>query len=142
MKLVLASDHGALELRKALLQFLEEQSYEVTDLGSFTEESVDYPDMADMLAAKLLSGEADGGILCCGTGIGISMRANRHKGVRAALVHSDFTAEMAKAHNNANVLCLGGRTTSVDDAKRYVKVWLDTEFEGGRHQRRVEKIDL
>lgn len=142
MTIVLASDHGAIELRDALAQFLKTKTDQtVDDLGVFSEESVDYPDMADRVATALCLGKADLGILCCGTGIGISIRANRYKGVRAALVYDDFTATMAKAHNNANVLCLGGRTTTVDQAVSCVKLWLETAFEGGRHERRIQKLD-
>jgi ribose 5-phosphate isomerase B len=142
MKIVLASDHGAIELRNALRDFiLSTTDLTVSDLGTCSEDSVDYPDIADLVAKEILSGKAALGILCCGTGIGISIRANRYKGVRAALVYSEETAAMAKAHNNANVLCLGGRTTSIEEAQAFVKLWLDTEFEGGRHQRRVQKLD-
>ena len=143
MKLVIASDHGAIELRQALVTYLQSQytDIDVVDLGIDTPESVDYPDFADRVATQVLSGNATMGILCCGTGIGIGIRANRYPGIRAALVYDAFTAEMAKAHNNANVLCLGGRTTDIEMAKQFVSVWLDTAFEGGRHQRRLDKLD-
>lgn len=142
MTIVLASDHGAIELRQAIADFLRrETDQDVHDLGVFSSESVDYPDMADGVVNAIKNKEAELGILCCGTGIGISIRANRYKGIRAALVYDDFTAEMAKAHNNANILCLGGRTTSIDQAVSCVKQWLTTSFEGGRHERRVEKLD-
>lgn len=142
-RLVIASDHGAFELKSALIQALEKRQVSVVDLGTTSQtESVDYPDFADKVVSAIKTNQADLGILCCGTGIGISIRANRYPGIRAALVHDDFTAEMAKAHNNANVVCLGGRTVpSPDVAARWVNLWLDTAFEGGRHQRRLDKLD-
>ncbi len=139
-KIFIASDHGGLELKNPLIHHIV-APYTVEDLGTFTSDSVDYPDMADRLCKAVLDTPQSQGILICGTGIGISIRANRYQGIRAALVYSEFTAEMAKAHNNANVLCLGGRTTSVADAVRYVHKWLTTSFEGGRHQGRIEKLD-
>lgn len=113
----------------------------MTDLGTHVSESVDYPDMADQLVDKLNKKEADLGVLCCGTGIGMSIRANRYPVIRAALVYDEFTAKMAKAHNNANVLCLGGRTLDINTAKKLISIWLETPFEGGRHQKRVDKLD-
>jgi len=140
--LVLGSDHGALELKAQLKTHLEARDdVRVVDLGTYSEESVDYPDIANTVVQDVLANDNTLGILCCGTGIGISIRANRFKGIRAALVHNDFSAQMAKEHNNANILCLGGRTTAVQDACRYVDIWLDTGYEGGRHQRRVDKLD-
>lgn len=141
--IAVASDHGGFELKKSVLEFLKaEHAYlTVSDLGAYTTDSVDYPDFADQMANAILSKKVDAGILICGTGIGISIRANRYKGIRAALVHDEFTAEMAKVHNNANVLCLGGRTTSPEQAKALVDIWLNAAFEGGRHQRRLDKLD-
>ena len=142
MKIVLGSDHGAYELKNELLDYLKsKENIEVIDCGVNSSDSVDYPDCADTVVETILNKNADLGVLCCGTGIGISIRANRHKGIRAALVYDQFTAEMAKAHNNANILCFGGRTTSVSDAKSYLDTWLNTSFEGGRHQRRLDKLD-
>ncbi len=142
-QLVLGSDHGGLELKTQLKTYLQAQYPHLTleDVGTYSNDSCDYPDYADSLCESILSGQSQLGILCCGTGIGISMRANRHKGIRAAVVHSEFTAKMTKAHNNANVLCLGGRTSTIEDAQSWVSIWLDTEFEGGRHQRRLEGLD-
>lgn len=137
----IASDHGGLDLKTHIIHaqaLLEEALF--IDLGPFSDESVDYPDYADALCKKVLETNALG-ILICGTGIGISIRANRHPKIRAALVCSDLMAEMTKLHNNANVLCLGGRTTSPEDAQRYIQIWLTTQFEGGRHQRRLDKLD-
>ena len=143
MNLTIASDHGAIELRQALINHITTSYLEirVTDLGTHVSESVDYPNMADQLVDKLNKKETDLGVLCCGTGIGMSIRANRYPGIRAALVYDEFTAKMAKAHNNANVLCLGGRTLDIDTAKKLISIWLETPFEGGRHQKRVDKLD-
>lgn len=138
----IGSDHGAIELRKNIIDFLLSRTdIKVTDCGTHTNESVDYPDIADSVINNVLQSENTLGVLCCGTGIGISIRANRYKQIRAALVYDEFTAQMAKEHNNANVLCLGGRTTSKEDAIKYVSKWLDSQFEGGRHQRRLDKLD-
>ena len=141
MTIVIASDHGALELKDAIKIHLASRSIDCIDLGAHNSDSVDYPDYADKVANAILDGTADKGILCCGTGIGISIRANRYKGIRAALIYNDFTAEMSKAHNNANVICLGGRTTPPELALTLIDIWLDTEFEGGRHQNRLNKLD-
>ncbi|NBV41331.1 ribose 5-phosphate isomerase B [bacterium] len=141
MKIAIASDHGGYELKTAITQEIISE-VEWVDLGPFSDESVDYPDFADTLCRALLQNKVELGILICGTGIGISIRANRYKGIRGALVTSEYMAEMAKAHNNANVLCLGARTTTTEEAVRYIKVWLGTKFEAGRHARRVAKLDL
>jgi ribose 5-phosphate isomerase B len=138
MTIALGADHGGFELKNALKSVLVSRGIAVLDLGTNSSESVNYPDFAKAVCESILSGKAQLGILVCGTGIGISIAANRHAGIRAALVHSEFEAQMSRAHNNANVLCLGGRTTTFDEAKVYVAAWLDTEFEGGRHQGRVE----
>ena len=143
MKIVLASDHGALVLRTELIKFLTQNysTYNLIDLGTASSNSVDYPDFADQLVQKINNQEANYGILCCGTGIGMSIRANRYPGIRAALVYDEFTAKMAKEHNNANILCLGGRTLTLTIAQHLVKTWLDTSFEGGRHDQRLQKLD-
>lgn len=142
-RLAIASDHGAFTLKSDLIRHLTVRGIDVLDLGTTSEtESVDYPDFADKVVAAIKTGQADIGILCCGTGIGISIRANRYPGIRAAVLHDAFTAEMAKAHNNANIICLGGRTVpSSQAAAAWVDCWLDTTFEGGRHQRRLDKLD-
>jgi ribose 5-phosphate isomerase B len=142
--LFIASDHGALDLKEDLIAHISARYPEltVTDLGTNTTDSVDYPDFGQKVATHVLKTENSLGICLCGTGIGISISANRFKGIRAALVYDEFTAEMAKAHNNANVLCLGGRTTPSDTAKTLVDTWLTTEYEGGRHQRRLDKLDI
>ncbi|MGE4170454.1 MAG: ribose 5-phosphate isomerase B [Candidatus Margulisiibacteriota bacterium] len=142
VSLVLGSDHGGFELKERLKQHLIQThpEVEVVDLGTHSTASVDYPDFAKSVAHAILGGKAALGVLVCGTGIGISIAANRFDGIRAALVHNAFTAEMAKAHNNANVLCLGGRTTEPDLACQLVDIWLKTPFEGGRHQGRLDKL--
>lgn len=142
MKIALGSDHGGFELKKVLIAHLKIKHPKITliDLGTNSTDSVDYPDYGIAVAKKVALGEADRGILVCGTGIGISIAANKIKGIRAALVYNEFTAEMSRKHNNANVLCLGGRTTEPELAKKIVDIWLATEFEGGRHQARIDKI--
>ncbi len=142
-KLVIGSDHGGFELKTHLIHYLSTRYPNITviDAGTHSSASVDYPDMADQTIRYILDGKADAGILICGTGIGISIRANRHKGIRAALVYDNFSAQMSKAHNNANVLCLGGRTVSPEKAAEMVQLWLETPFEGGRHQNRLLKLD-
>lgn len=140
--IVIASDHAGIDLKARLVRFLETAGHRCRDLGPMDESSVDYPDFAHRLAEAVAHGEAEMGILICGTGIGMSMSANRHPGVRAALCHDAFTAEMARRHNDANVLCMGARVLGVDVAEQITQVFLDSEFEGGRHQRRVEKIEI
>ncbi len=139
--ILIASDHAGLELKRHLVGFLGERGLEVRDLGAFDGRSVDYPDFAHELARRVASGEADRGILICGTGLGMSMAANRHPGVRAALCHDAYTAGMARRHNDANVLCLGARVLGTGVAEQVAAVFLDTPFEGGRHLRRVHKIE-
>jgi len=140
MKVALACDHGGFRLKEAIKSYLEELGIEFIDYGTFSEESVDYPDYAYRAARGIVNGEADRGIFICGTGIGISIAANKVKGIRAALCYNVYAAEMSRRHNDANVLCLGGRVTGEELAKRIVKAWLETPFEGGRHERRVRKI--
>ena len=142
MKLAIASDHGGFELKEAIKKHLiEDRKIEVLDLGTHSAESVDYPDYGHACGRAVASGEADCGIVCCGTGIGISISANKIKGIRCALVTCDFSAEMTKRHNNANMIAFGGRTTSEEDAIRWTDLWLDSPFDGGRHQRRIDKIE-
>ncbi|MBE1236831.1 ribose 5-phosphate isomerase B [Phaeovibrio sulfidiphilus] len=135
-----ASDHGAVELRQVLIDHLQGQGYPVIDLGTEPGQSVDYPDVAEQLVKTLRKGTATIGVLLCGTGIGISIALNRHADMRGALVHDAYGARMARAHNNANVLVLGGRTTGPEVAKECLDIFLATPFEGGRHARRVEKL--
>ena len=137
---LIASDHGALDLKKLLVADLEKRGLTVLDLGTHDDQSVDYPDFAFSLARALKDGQAGRGVLLCGTGIGISIAANRFSHVRSALVHDAFTAQMARAHNDANVLVMGGRVIGPDIARQCLDIFLNTPFEGGRHGRRVEKL--
>ncbi|MCC3860600.1 ribose 5-phosphate isomerase B [Pseudemcibacter aquimaris] len=138
--IAIASDHGGFDYKEILKSELENMGYEVADLGCHDNSSVDYPDYANKLADALKDGTADRGVLICGTGIGISIAANRHKHIRAALVHDALTARLTREHNNANVLVLGGRTTGIETAKDCLNVFFNTEFEGDRHQRRIDKM--
>lgn len=139
MKIAIASDHGGYQLKEEIKKYLEGRNIEVADLGTNSEESVDYPIYGKACGEAVMSGKADRGIVCCGTGIGISIAANKVKGIRCALCTDVHMAEMSRKHNDSNVLSLGGRTTPVDKALEIVGAWLDTEFEGGRHQRRVDQ---
>jgi ribose 5-phosphate isomerase B len=139
--IVIASDHAGVDLKTRLVELIGEAGHEIRDLGPADTSSVDYPDFAHAVARALTTGEAERGILICGTGIGMSLTANRHTEVRAALCHDAFTAEMARRHNDANVLCIGARSTGPGVAEQIVQIFLETPFEGGRHQRRVEKIE-
>lgn len=140
MKLAIASDHGGYLLKNAILSLLDQKKIEYIDLGVNSSDSVDYPDYAVLVADRVSRGDVDGGVLVCGTGIGMAITANKFKGVRAAVVSDDFTAKMSKEHNDANVIALGGRVLGKDQAVSMVKTWLETEFEGGRHSRRIQKI--
>lgn len=137
---VIAADHGGVNLKDVLKRVLTEMGYEVLDLGTHGPEPVDYPDYADALVEAMKEGKAARGVLVCGSGIGVSIRANRHPGIRAALCHDALSARLAREHNDANVLVLGERLTGVDVAKDCLRVFMTTEFEGGRHARRVEKL--
>jgi ribose 5-phosphate isomerase B len=138
MKIAIASDHAGLRLKNILKNHFAE--YEFIDMGTHTEDSCDYPDYAALAGEKVISREADAGIVICGTGIGISIAANKVKGIRAALCCNEFMAEMSRRHNDSNVLALGARVIGDDLAIRITDVWLKTSFEGGRHERRVLKI--
>lgn len=140
MKIVLASDHGGYELKEYIKNYLQTKSIEVIDVGAYDEKSVDYPDYAKKAAEKINNKEAEFGIIFCGTGIGISIAANKVNGIRAALCHDIFTARMAKMHNNANILVMGGRILGKGIAIEMVNTFIETEFEGGRHQGRLDKI--
>lgn len=137
--IILGSDHGGFELKGHIKKFLLEKGIEVKDMGCFSEESVDYPDIAKAVTAEVLK-TGEKGILICGTGIGISIAANKVKGIRAALCSDVYSAKMCRQHNNANILCLGGRVTGRELACMIVDTYLTEEFEGGRHQNRVDKI--
>jgi len=138
--MLLGSDHGGLQLKDAIAAFLRERAIDFQDCGTFDAESVDYPDFAEKVAGAVSRGEAESGILFCGTGIGISIAANKFPHVRAALVTDAFMAQMAKEHNNANILVLGGRVTTAEKGRKIVAAWLDADFAGGRHQSRLDKI--
>lgn len=138
--IALASDHGGIEMKTMLSQQLVAAGYGILDLGTDGTQSVDYPDFAVAMAQALADGKANRGVLLCGSGIGISMAANRFAHVRAALVHDAYGARMCRLHNDANVLVLGGRTTGPEIAKDCLEIFLSTEFEGGRHARRVAKL--
>lgn len=140
MPIAIASDHGGLELKENLKEFLLKRGEELLDLGTNTDSMVDYPDYGRKLAEKVSQGEVEKGILICGTGIGMSIVANKFPGIRAALVTNDFMARMAKEHNDANILVLGGKVTDNENSRRLVETWLNTKFAGERHQRRLEKI--
>lgn len=140
--IVLGSDHGGLDLKKEIIKYLEEAKLEYKDLGCYTTESCDYPDYAKKVGEAVASKEADKGILICGTGIGISIAANKVKGVRCALCHDCFSAEATRLHNDSNVLAMGGRVVGPELALKIVKTWLGTEFSNeDRHIRRIEKIE-
>ena len=138
--IAIGSDLGGFELKEHIKKHLEELGLEYKDYGTYNEDSVDYPDCAVPVCRAIQDGEADMGILICGTGIGISIAANKHKGIRAALCGDVYSAKMTKVHNNANVICLGGRVTGRELAFMIVDTWLEAEFEGGRHNARIEKI--
>ncbi|MCP3027571.1 ribose 5-phosphate isomerase B [Halobacillus sp. A5] len=140
MKVIIASDHGGVNLRREAADVLEELGIEYVDLGCDCEGSVDYPDYALPAAERVAGGEFDKGILICGTGIGMSVSANKVKGIRAALVHDLFTAKVTREHNDSNMLCMGERVIGPGLAREIVKTWIQSEFEAGRHKNRINKI--
>ncbi|QOV10376.1 ribose 5-phosphate isomerase B [Viridibacillus arvi] len=140
MKIAISSDHGGNNLRKEIMTLLEELGINYDDFGPQSSDSVDYPDYALPVAEGVASGKYDRGILICGTGIGMSIAANKVKGIRCALVHDLFSAKATRCHNNSNVLAMGERVIGPGLALEIVQTWLSTEFEGGRHERRVEKL--
>ncbi|MHC5020117.1 MAG: ribose 5-phosphate isomerase B [Planctomycetota bacterium] len=141
MKIAIGADHAGVEVKDAIVAQLQEAGHDVVDAGTNGGDSVDYPDFANPVAAAVSQGEAERGILVCGTGIGMSMAANKHAGVRAAVVTDAFTCEATRQHNDANVLCLGARVVDAATIPDLVRIFLDTPFEGGRHERRVAKIE-
>lgn len=138
--IIIGNDHGAVELKDSIVKHLKNKGYNINDLGVTEGESVDYPDKAEELSLKLLKGNYKFGILLCGTGIGISLSANKIDGIRCALPQNLFAAEMCKLHNNANIIAFGGRIEYSDSVLDMIDKFIETEFEGGRHERRVEKI--
>jgi ribose 5-phosphate isomerase B len=141
LDIAIASDHAGVDLKLHLVKYLLKRGHNVIDMGVRRKTRVDYPDFGKKVARAVASGEVPAGILICGSGIGMCITANRYRGVRAALVHDHYTTKMAKAHNNANILCLGARVLAKELAEDLVETWLTTEFEGGRHQDRLDKID-
>lgn len=142
LKIALASDHGGFQLKEKIKKYLEEQNYEYEDFGTNNEESVDYSDFASKVTESILAGNNDRGILICGTGIGMSIAANKVPGIRATLCHDEYTAKMSREHNDSNILVLGGRVLDKTKAKSIVDVWLKTEFtDEDRHARRLKKIE-
>ncbi|MDK2801169.1 MAG: ribose 5-phosphate isomerase [Clostridiales bacterium] len=141
MKIAIGSDHAGLEMKSEILLLLKEMQIEYKDFGTFSKVSCDYPDIAYSVSTYVANSDVNRGILVCGTGIGMSIAANKIHGIRAALCHDEFSAKMARAHNNSNVLTLGARVVGQGLANEIIRVWLTTEYEGGRHDRRVEKIN-
>ncbi|MCX4349907.1 MAG: ribose 5-phosphate isomerase B [Alphaproteobacteria bacterium] len=141
MTIAIAADHGGFELKEKLIAYYAAKGINLLDLGTHSSDSCDYPDMAGRMCEKIKSGDVETGILICGTGIGISIAANRYKGIRAAVLYSDDVAALVRQHNNANIAVLGGRTMSFEEAARRMDIFLNTGFEGGRHERRIGKLD-
>lgn len=140
MKIFLASDHAAFTQKEMVKNYLLDKGIEIEDLGTHSDESVHYPDFGKKIAQAVLEDKAKG-IAMCGSGIGISIQVNRFKGIRGALVNDEYDAEMTKKHNNANILCLAGRKHTDEKVKKMIDIWLSTEFEGGRHQTRIDMLD-
>lgn len=139
-KIVIGNDHGGYDLKKVIKKHLKKKGYEIVDIGTYSRESVDYPDFAEKAAKMVSSKEVNCGILICKTGIGMSISANKIKGIRAANVHNIFTARSSKEHNDANIITFGSKVVKPDVALEIIDVWLNAKFEGGRHKRRIEKI--
>ncbi len=139
-KIAIGCDHGGLEHKNAIAENLKSRGFEVVDEGIYEQVSVDYPEIAKKVCSRVTGGECELGILVCGTGIGMSIAANKVKGIRAAAVSEHFSAKYTRLHNNSNILCLGGRVIGVGTAIELADIFVDTEFEGGRHQRRVDMI--
>ncbi|KJR96513.1 MAG: ribose 5-phosphate isomerase [Desulfobulbaceae bacterium BRH_c16a] len=140
MKIVVAADHGGYDLKEAIQKDLVHAGHQVVDVGCFSKDSVDYPDFVEKAVERIVTGECPMGILVCGTGIGMAIAANRHRSIRAANCTNVYTAKMSREHNNANVLCLGARVLETADTLEMVKVWLTTDFAGGRHTTRIAKF--
>lgn len=141
MKIAIGTDHRGFDYKNHLKTYLESRGHEVLDIGPFSEESVDYTDFAHALAKSVAEGDVERGVLICGTGIGVSLAANKTRGVRAALCHNEHTAKYSRLHNDANVMCVGADIVNEELAQKMLDIWLVTDFEGGRHQRRVDKIE-
>ena len=141
MKIAIASDHGGVELKKNIIDFMQKQNIDIADMSPVNGALDDYPDFAEVVVREILEGRAGWGILVCGTGIGISIAANRHKGIRAAILYDSFTAESAKVHNNANIVVFGGRTMTTEQVRERLKIFMNSRYEGGRHEQRLCKLD-
>lgn len=139
--IAIGSDHAGLDVKNLLRDYLIEQGYEVKDVGTYTHDSCDYPVFAHKVCDCITSGECDKGILVCGTGIGMSMAANKKKGIRAAVCNDGFSTEFTRRHNDANVLCLGARVIGLERAKRLCEIFINTGFDGAQHQRRIEMYE-
>lgn len=140
-RIIIGSDHGGFDLKEQLKQALTDLNFEIMDVGCFSEASVHYPDIARQVAEKISGGEFDRGILICGTGIGMSLAANRFPKVRATLCHDHLTAKLSKEHNNSNILVMGARVLGIETARDILLTWLNTGFDGGRHQDRIDMLD-
>ena len=140
MKIGIGNDHAALEMKNQVMEYLEEKGYEVINYGTNTPESCNYPEFGEKVGRAVVSGEVDCGILICGTGVGISLAANKVKGVRALVCSEPYSAKLSKQHNNTNILAFGARVVGIELAKMIIDEWLGAEFEGGRHQTRVDMI--
>ena len=138
--IALGCDHGGFAIKEAIKKYLDESEIEYNDFGTYSEESVDYPIYAKKVADAVASGECEKGVLCCGTGIGISIAANKVKGIRAAVVTNEFCAEMTRRHNDANIIAMGGRVISEEQAVKFTRIFLETPFDGDRHVKRVQMI--
>ena len=139
-KIAIGSDHAGFELKEKVVNWLESRKANFKDFGTFTAESVDYPDFAHAVAGEVEKGNYDLGILICGTGIGVNMTANKHQGIRSALCWNKDVVKLARSHNNANIICLPGRLITIEEAIEILDIFFNTEFEGGRHKRRIDKI--
>ena len=140
MLIAFGCDHAGFALKREIIEFLNSSGHKVIDCGCFSSQRCDYPDYAIPVANYVSKGKADRGVLICGTGMGMGIIANKVRDIRAAVCYSDETATLASEHNKANILCLGARTSTVDDMKRWIKIWLETQFAGDRHQKRIDKI--
>ncbi len=140
MKLVIGNDHVALEMKNEIMAYLQEKGYEVVNIGTDSPDRFDYPVSGYRAAKMVASGEADGGILICGTGVGISLSANKVRGIRCCVCSEPYSARLSKQHNNTNMIAFGARVVGIELAKMIVDAWLEAEFEGGRHQRRIDMI--
>jgi len=141
LKIAIGSDHGGYNLKEIVKEFLEKNSYDTTDFGVFNSEKSDYPVISKKIANLVAEGQFDRGIIICGSGLGVAITANKVKGIRAVTCHDTYSSKMSRAHNNANILTMGGRVIGPDLACDVVKIWLETDFEGGRHQKRIDMIE-